>query len=172
MPTLLHSRAHLRHLPGVADLQLLFARLNAQHFGGVLRAHRIVFNRRLTSVAGRIAYRAHTIELSAPLLSRHPDHLEATLLHEMVHAWLYERGLPNGHGAHFRHKMREVGLTSIYHHMPVSRGPRSTRRYLLVCPRCGTRMLRRRRPSGRVSCARCSPRRFSARVELQIQRIA
>jgi predicted SprT family Zn-dependent metalloprotease len=146
--------------------------LNAQHFGGILRAHRIVFNRRLTSVAGRIAYRARAIELSAPLLSRHPDHLEGTLLHEMVHAWLYERRLPTGHGRHFRRKMREVGLTSIYHYMPVQSRRRSTRCYLLVCPRCGARILRRRRPSGRVSCARCSPRRFSAHVELQIQRIA
>ncbi|HXW51278.1 MAG TPA: SprT-like domain-containing protein [Candidatus Acidoferrales bacterium] len=159
-------------MPAAADLQLIFARLNAQYFGGVLRAHRILYNRRLTSVAGRIAYRARTIELSTPLLAQHPDHLERTLLHEMVHAWLFERGLPNGHGSHFRRKMREVGLSSIYHFLPVQNRRTSAKRYLLICPRCGARLLRRRRPSGRVSCARCSPRRFSAHVELRVQRIA
>lgn len=172
MPTASIRTARPFALPAAAELQLIFARLNAQHFGGVLRAHRILYNRRLTSVAGRIAYRARTIELSAPVLGRHPDHLETTLLHEMVHAWLFEHGLPTGHGAHFRRKMREVGLSSIYHDLPVQRRRGSTRRYVLVCPRCGTRSLRLRRPSGRVSCARCCPRRFSARVELRVERIA
>lgn len=162
----------LRELPSAADLQLLFARLNAAQFGGVLRSHQIVYNRRLSSVAGRIAYRARIIELSAPLLHEHPAHVEATLLHEMVHAWLHERGLPSGHGTHFKRKMREVGLSSIYHFLPVRSRRRSGRRYVLVCPRCRAHILRRRRPGYRVSCARCSPKRFSSHVELTVRRIA
>jgi predicted SprT family Zn-dependent metalloprotease len=150
---------------------MLFARLNAQHFGGVLPTHRIVFNRRLRSVAGRIAYRARIIELSAALLGTHPDHLGPTLLHEMVHAWLYERRLPNGHGSHFKRKMRDVGLASIYHFLPVPRR-QVTRRYLLLCHRCGARIERRRRPGYRVSCARCWPLGFNPRVELSVRRIA
>ncbi len=161
-----------RELPSAADLQLLFAHLNARHFGGVLRSHRILFNRRLTSVAGRIAYRPRIIELSEPLLREHPDHLEPTLLHELVHAWLHEHGLPNGHGTHFKRKMREVGLSSIYHFLPLRTARRSSRRYLLMCPRCRAQIVRRRRPGYRVSCARCSPKRFSSRVELIVRRIA
>lgn len=172
MPVQMVGLREQRELPSAADIQLLFAHLNARHFGGVLRSHRILFNRRLTSVAGRIAYRARIIELSEPLLRQHPNHLEATLLHEMVHAWLHEHGLPNGHGALFKRKMREVGLSSIYHFLPVQTAKRSSRRYLLVCPRCRAQIVRRRRPGYRVSCARCSPRGFSARVELSVRRIA
>ena len=157
-------------LPSPADLQLLYATLNVQHFGGVLRAYRIVYNGRLTSVAGRIGYRPPVIELSAPLLAAYPAHLKATLLHEMVHAWLKQHGLPSGHGLAFKHKMREVGLSSIYHHLPVSKR-RSRKRYVFSCPRCKTELLRRRRPGCRVSCARCSPKRFNAHVEMVIREL-
>ncbi len=153
-----------------ADLQLLYASLNARHFGGVLRTYRIVYNARLTSVAGRIGHRPPVIELSAPLLREHPQALEATLLHEMVHAWLEQYRLPNGHGAAFKRKMREVGLTSIYHFLPVQ-ARRSTRRYMLSCPRCKAEIMRRRRPGLPVSCARCSPKRFNPHVQMTVTQI-
>lgn len=35
---------------------------------------------------------------------------ELTLLHEMVHQWQHESGLPLGHGPAFRDKAREVGI--------------------------------------------------------------
>ncbi len=157
-------------LPSAADLQLLFAMLNVQHFGGVLRSYRIVYNPRLTSVAGRIGYRPPVIELSVPLLTAHPDHVQPTLLHEMVHAWLQQQGLPSGHGSPFKAKMLEVGLSSIYHHLPVHKRE-SRRRYLLCCPRCKAQLLRRRRPGYRVSCARCSPKRFNAHVEMVVREL-
>ncbi|HXW77369.1 MAG TPA: SprT-like domain-containing protein [Candidatus Eremiobacteraceae bacterium] len=103
------------------ELQLLFARMNALHFACEVPAYRIALNPRLTSVAGRITYRSRLIELSVPLHGAHPAHLPDTLLHEMVHAWLHARRLPSGHGAGFKRKMRDVGLTSIYHPMPVRR---------------------------------------------------
>src|SRR5215472_566899 len=56
-------------LPAESDLQLLYAQLNLAHFGGELPSYRIAYNRRLTSVAGRITYRPPLIELSVPLLS-------------------------------------------------------------------------------------------------------
>ena len=37
--------------------------------------------------------------------------LEATLLHEMVHQWQHETGRVVDHGAEFRRKAREVGIT-------------------------------------------------------------
>ena len=157
-------------LPSEVDLQLSFARLNQHHFGGELRAYRIAYNTRLTSVAGRIGHRPPTIELSVPLLSIHPHHLEPTLLHEMVHAWLHARGLPSGHGTHFKRKMRDVGLTSIYHSMPVPTR-RSRRRYVLACPACGVEFLRRRRPAVPVSCARCAPARYDHRFRMRIREV-
>ncbi|MDQ6767459.1 MAG: SprT-like domain-containing protein [Candidatus Eremiobacteraeota bacterium] len=156
--------------PSSVDLQLKYALLNARYFGGQLRAYRIVYNPRLTSVAGRIGHRPAVIELSATLLGTHPEAIEATLLHEMVHAWLHQHGLPNGHGAAFKHKMREVGLTSIYHFLPVKKR-RSRRRYVLSCPRCNSQFLRRRKPGVRVSCARCSPARFNPHVEMHVREI-
>ncbi|HZV80006.1 MAG TPA: SprT-like domain-containing protein [Candidatus Binatus sp.] len=165
------ARVEVASLPSTAELQLLFARLNFEHFNGAIRAHRIEYNERLTSVTGRICYRPPLIELSTPLLSRHPDHIYDTLLHEMVHAWLYQAGLPAGHGREFKRKMREVGLDSIYHNLPVARR-RSRRRYVLECPRCRQRLMRRARPGTRVSCARCSPRQFDARVEMSVREIA
>ena len=161
-----------RHpLPPESDLQLLFARLNVLHFAGEVPAYRIAYNRRLTSVAGRITYRPPVIELSIPLLGAHPATLAQTLLHEMVHAWLHARRLPSGHGSHFKRKMRDVGLASIYHSLPVPRR-RSKARYLLSCPRCKTELVRRRRPGVPVSCARCFPHRFNRAAQMIVRRLA
>jgi len=164
------SLASAPALPSIADLQLLFARLNLEHFGAALRAHRIEYNARMTTCTGRICYRPPFIELSLPLLTRHPRQVVPTLLHEMVHAWLHQTGLPSGHGRHFKAKMREVGLKSIYHNLPVARR-RSTRRYALECPHCRRALIRRRHPGTRISCARCSPRHFDARFEMRVREI-
>lgn len=164
------ARAH-GQLPAESELQMMFARLNFAHFGGEIPAYRIAYNRRLTSIAGRITYRPPLIELSVPLLGPHPDTLVQTLLHEMVHAWLHARKMPSGHGHHFKRKMRDVGLSSIYHALPVPHR-RSRMRYALSCPRCKTELIRRRRPGVPVSCARCSPQRYDARVRMSIRRIA
>ncbi len=158
-------------LPSESDLQLLFAQLNSVHFAGEIPAYRITYNPRMTSVAGRITYRPPLIELSVPLLGSHPGTLPQTLLHEMVHAWLHARRLPSGHGRHFKRKMRDVGLSSIYHSLPVPRR-RSRVRYRLSCPRCRVELIRRRRPGVPVSCARCSPQRYDPRVRMSVRRIA
>lgn len=167
--TLAYTRG--AQLPSEGELQLLFARLNATHFGGSLAAHRIAYNSRLTSVAGRITYRPPVIELSTRLLAPNPDAVRATLLHEMIHAWLHAHRLPSGHGLHFKRKMREVGLPSIYHSLPVPRR-RSRMRYGLTCPRCFVTLIRRRRPGAPVSCARCSPSRYDPRVRMSVRRLA
>lgn len=157
-------------LPAESDLQLLYAQLNFAHFGGELPSYRIAYNRRLTSVAGRITYRPPLIELSVPLLEAHLTDLPQTLLHEMVHAWLHVRRMPSGHGPHFKSKMREVGLSSIYHGLPVMRR-RSRLRYRLRCPCCKVELIRRRRPPTPVSCARCSPARYDSRVRMSVTRL-
>lgn len=153
-----------------AELQLAFARLNLAHFGGALPAYRIRYNRRLTAIAGRIRYRPPVIELSAPLLQAHPGHAETTLLHEMIHAWLHLLRLPTSHGRDFKRKMREVGLTSIYHSMPTATKRRRAVRFRLICPRCGIQLTRARKPAYPVSCARCFPKGFDSRAEMRVER--
>ena len=97
--------------------------------------------------------------VSAGLSPKHlrgkPDQLRETLLHEMIHAWLYARGENPGHTPAFKRKMKELGLTSIYHDLGTAAplNP-STKRYLLRCEKCGMELLRRRRPPANLMCAR------------------
>jgi hypothetical protein len=94
------------------------ARLNAQHFGGALGAIRVRVSRRLHTRLGH--YTAATAAGDPPEIvighrhvKRHGwDEALHTLLHEMVHQWQDETGHPLDHGATFRRKAREVGITA------------------------------------------------------------
>lgn len=161
-------------LPSEADLQLLFARLNYEHFNGVAPDCRIAYNERFSNSAGRITYgRAPLlIELSPKHFRKHPEALEETLLHEMVHAWCYDRFRDTGHGVRFRRKMRECGLDSIYHDLGHVRPHKeSSKRYVLRCEACSFEILRRRLPGKPASCPRCNRRRFDARFPLSIYEV-
>jgi predicted SprT family Zn-dependent metalloprotease len=159
-------------LPDVSELQLLFAQLNNEHFGGEIPTHRIAYNARFGNLAGRITYKPPLIELSPKHFERQPEALHATLLHEMIHAWLFARGENPGHSAAFKRKMRELGLTSIYHDLG-SAAPRreSTKRFILRCDACTMEVLRKRRPPELVSCGRCSRKRYDPRYQLRILEI-
>jgi predicted SprT family Zn-dependent metalloprotease len=143
-------------LPDVAELQLLFAELNNLHFNGEIPAHEIAYNARFGNLAGRITYKPPRIELSPKHFKDNLQALRETLLHEMIHAWLYARGENPGHTAAFKKKMRDLGLDSIYHDLgtaPPFNG--SERRYIIRCERCRTEVLRKRKPPAHVRCARC-----------------
>jgi predicted SprT family Zn-dependent metalloprotease len=156
-------------LPDVATLQLLFAQLNNECFGGEIPTHRIAYNARFSNVAGRITYKPPLIELSPKHFEHSPEALRATLLHEMIHAWLFARGENAGHTRAFKKKMRELGLGSIYHELGSALPRReSTRRFILRCERCTMEVLRKRRPPTNVSCGRCSGRRFDPRFPLRV----
>lgn len=143
-------------LPDVAELQLLFAQLNYRHFDGEIPTYRIAYNARFSNLAGRITYKPPTIELSPKHLNGKPDELRETLLHEMIHAWLYAKGANPGHTAAFKKKMRELGLRSIYHDLGTARPlNESTKRYILRCEKCTMEVLRKRKPPVNVMCARC-----------------
>jgi predicted SprT family Zn-dependent metalloprotease len=143
-------------LPDVAELQLLFAHLNNMHFNGEIPAHRIAYNARFANLAGRITYKPPTIELSPKHLRGKPEELRATLLHEMIHAWLYAKGQNPGHTAAFKKKMRELGLQSIYHDLGTARPlNESAKRYILRCQKCALEVLRKRKPPAHIMCARC-----------------
>jgi predicted SprT family Zn-dependent metalloprotease len=143
-------------LPSVADLQLLFAQLNFLHFNGEIPAHRIAYNKRFGNLAGRITYKPPLIELSPKHLAGKPDELRETLLHEMIHAWLFARGENPGHTGAFKKKMRELGLRSIYHDLGTAKPfSESTKRFILRCEKCTMEALRKRKPGPHIVCARC-----------------
>lgn len=159
-------------LPDPSDLQLLFARLNSEHFGSEIPAHRIAYNARFSNLAGRITYKPPLIELSPKHFEKHPEALRETLLHEMIHAWLFARGEDAGHTARFKRKMRELGLSSIYHDLGSAQPRReSARRFILRCDACTLELLRKRRPPRPVSCGRCSRRAFDPRYALRVLEI-
>ncbi|MBV8197627.1 MAG: SprT-like domain-containing protein [Candidatus Eremiobacteraeota bacterium] len=161
-------------LPSEADLQLLFARLNYQFFNGEAPDCAIAYNGRFSNSAGRITYssRPLVIELSAKHFRRHPQALEETLLHEMIHAWCFAKFRDTSHGARFKRKLRECGMESIYHDLGNAAPAReSTRRYILRCERCAFEALRRSRPQKPASCPRCNKRRFDSRFPLTIYEV-
>lgn len=161
-------------LPSETDLQLLFAQLNNLHFDGEVPACRIRYNGRFSNSAGRITYsvKPMLIELSPKHFRDNDEALRETLLHEMIHAWLFDRDRDTGHGAAFKKKMRECGMTSIYHDMGSAKPLReSVKRYILRCEKCAMELLRKRLPSQAMSCGRCSKRGYDARFPLTIYEI-
>lgn len=161
-------------LPDESTLQLLFAELNNLYFNGEIPACRIRYNARFSNSAGRITYstRPMIIELSPKHFRESQALLRETLLHEMIHAWLHARGQDPGHTPAFKKKMRECGITSIYHDMG-NAAPfnESKKRYILRCEKCALEILRKRRPSHPMSCGRCSKRGFDARFPMTIYEI-
>jgi len=93
------------------------ARYNAQLFGGTLRAIAVRVSRRMRARLGHYSAATHAgdppeIAISRRHLRRHGwDEALQTLLHEMVHQWQDENGLPLDHGSTFRRKAREIGIS-------------------------------------------------------------
>jgi SprT-like family len=97
-------------------LEVLHRELNLRHFGGGLGELPIRLSARMRSRLGELAVdlksrRPVEIALSRRHIARHPwAEVEHTMLHEMVHQWQAENGLPVNHGAGFRRKAAEVGV--------------------------------------------------------------
>jgi hypothetical protein len=93
------------------------ARYNAQFFGGVLRDIPVRVSRRMRARLGHYSCATKAgdppeIAISRRHLRRHGwDEALETLLHEMVHQWQDENGLPLDHGSTFRRKAREIGIS-------------------------------------------------------------
>lgn len=132
-------------------IQKLYAELNEQHFEAKLPPCRLELSRRLVRTAGKIWPRARLIRLS---FSYHEQYglteLANTLLHEMIHLWLYEQGLPSGHNDRFHQKMNEVGLSDRIKALPI---PPRPYRYLYCCPTCLQEVQTRRKINS--SCGKC-----------------
>jgi hypothetical protein len=100
----------------VARLRELHARLNAERFGGLLRMIPVRVSRRMKSRLGHYLPASQGAQVEIVISRRHIrrdgwDDATDTLLHEMVHQWQDESGLPVDHRAAFRRKAREVGAT-------------------------------------------------------------
>jgi hypothetical protein len=97
-------------------LASLHQRLNEQHFGGALGTIPIRLSGRMRTRLGELAMDLRTgcpeeIAISRHHIQRHPwPEVEHTVLHEMVHQWQAESGLPVDHGRTFRRKARELGI--------------------------------------------------------------
>lgn len=110
-------RTNPEDLPFVERLAAAFERYNAELFDGELRPVMIRVSRRMKNRLGH--YMAATpsglpaeIAISRRHIRRDTwDEVLHTLVHEMVHQWQDERHLPIDHGAAFRRKAREVGIS-------------------------------------------------------------
>jgi hypothetical protein len=97
-------------------LRQLHDRFNAEHFGGVLSEIPIRLSGRMRRRLGELSVdlrdgRPLEIALSRSHVARHPwSEVEHTMLHEMVHQWQAESGLPVDHGAAFRQKAAKLGI--------------------------------------------------------------
>jgi SprT-like family protein len=113
--------------PLARKLEEWHARLNAEYFGGELRAVPIRVSRRMKSrlghytggqvdrgagrPEGQTAKGLGEIAISWRHVRRHRwEEVVHTLVHEMVHQWQDETGLPIDHGPRFRAKARDVGI--------------------------------------------------------------
>ena len=92
------------------------AEFNRSHFGCELRPLQVRVSRRMRRRLGHYVPATAAGDPAEIAISRR--HLRRdgwaqaleTLLHEMVHQWQDERGLPIDHGRTFRVKAREVGI--------------------------------------------------------------
>jgi hypothetical protein len=124
-PVPVHAmRARRDHTPRPrpSDIPLLeaFARshehYNAMLFGGQLSRIAIRISGRMRNRLGQYSApcasgRPAEITISRRHIRRHGwEEALHTLLHEMVHQWQAENGMPIDHGREFRRKAREVGV--------------------------------------------------------------
>lgn len=144
------------------DLHSLFQALNAAHFESAMPPPRLNWNGRLRSSAGRFSPgsrnplrpREPLIEIASYLSERHDGevHIKDTMLHEMIHYWLWFQKKPYGHTPEFHALLKRVGAQR---YNPV---PKLTAvKYWYECPKCAIRTPARRR-LGSVACLHCCKR--------------
>ncbi len=100
----------------VAQLTEAHKQLNAQHFSGALKDVSIRLSGRMATRLGHYDPGSKHVSAEIVMSRKHVvkhGWREAmhTLLHEMVHQWQHESGAPLDHGAGFRKKAKDVGIT-------------------------------------------------------------
>jgi hypothetical protein len=115
-PRLRQERPRPGDLLVLHRLSQAFDRFNRDHFGGALSPLPIRLSGRMRTRLGELSVDIRTgrpieIAISRRHVARHRwAEVEHTLLHEMVHQWQAESGLPVDHGPLFREKARQVGV--------------------------------------------------------------
>ena len=112
------EKNHPADTPLVNELRRWHSSYNEERFGGALRPIAIRISRRMKTRLGHYTPAEEGAEAQIVLSRRHirrDGWTEAlhTLLHEMVHQWQDEQGLPVDHGPMFRNKARAVGITPL-----------------------------------------------------------
>ena len=112
------ERTNPADVPIIRELSRWHTAYNKERFGGTLRSVSIRISRRMKSRLGHYSPASEGYEPEIVLSRRHirRDGWEEalhTLLHEMVHQWQDEQGLPVDHGSSFRAKARAVGITPL-----------------------------------------------------------
>lgn len=97
------------------ELKRRYKEFNSKYFYNKLpQSMRIVVNPRFKTVAGQFTfYRKepyrNNISLATKYIEMYPEEVDDTLIHEMIHAYLYELGYwKEGHGARFKQEMRRL----------------------------------------------------------------
>ncbi|XP_044742625.1 DNA-dependent metalloprotease dvc-1-like [Chrysoperla carnea] len=102
--------------PDPPNIYTLFVNFDKQFFWNKLRAVNVVWSKRMTSCAGTCTFKRRigecTVRLSEPLLKLRPrKDLIQTLLHEMIHAYLFltrNDWHREGHGPEFHKHMYRI----------------------------------------------------------------
>ena len=145
-----------------ADLNILtarlkdeFDRLNRERFGCELYDYRLRFSPNQVRTHGCINFRLRKITISLPMFEQHGwEAVVDTLLHEMTHALLHQRGHHDRHTKLFYRELLARGGTREKKDV----NPKAA--YVYACPTCGRefeRMRKLKRPWAR-SCAYCDSR--------------
>ncbi|XEC93587.1 SprT family protein [Paenibacillus tarimensis] len=141
-------------------LQAWVERVSMESFGLPFK-HRAIFNARLRSTGGRYFTKTHHIEINPHQLSHFgPEETEKIIKHELCHYHLHlmKRGYRH-RDAEFKQLLAKVGGTRFCHSIPGTKTERRSQplRYKLVCRRCGTEYLRKRKLDPRkYACGKCS----------------
>jgi hypothetical protein len=111
-----NPRARPSDIPLIEELTRAHEHYNAMLFGGQLSRIAIRISGRMRNRLGQYSAPCATgrpaeITISRRHIRRHGwEEALHTLLHEMVHQWQAENGMPIDHGREFRRKAREVGV--------------------------------------------------------------
>jgi SprT-like family len=110
------------------ELEKLHARLNREFFGGELAVVPLRLSSRMRTRLGEVTLDdrgRRPVEIAISRRHARADlwaEVRHTLLHEMVHQWQAQYGLPVDHGPTFRRKAREVGVAPRAHRTVRSKG--------------------------------------------------
>ncbi len=143
-----------------------FERLNRERFEGEIKPYKLRFSRYSARTHGRITYCRGEIMISLNMYEQHGwDAVTQTLLHEMTHALLHQRGSQNRHSKIFWREFEARG--GVRQRLDVK--PRAA--YVYACPTCGVeieRMRKIKRP-WMHSCIRCD-KNYNPRHRLYLKR--